>query len=145
MSDKKSKGRPFNGLKAAADLLNSLGKTDRERILKGVHEQDPLMAKKIEKNLFLFEDFMKLKPEDLQTFLREAPKAKLILALRNASDEFKQTIYKNISQRAADDLASAIENQGPQKLSSILHVQQELIELARRLEALGKISLFQGD
>jgi flagellar motor switch protein FliG len=139
MSEPKSKGKNFDGIQSAAEMLNHLDKSERDKILKNIAEQDPFLTDKIRQKLFTFEDLVKLENSSLQLLLRTIPSPKLTLALRNMPQEFKDTLFKNISTRAANLLKEEMLSQGPQKLSSVTAAQQEITSIAKQLLAEGKI------
>jgi len=68
----------------------------------------------------------------------------LIKALRTASEDMKEKIFGNLSERAAEMLREDMEIMGPIKLSEVEEAQQELIKTAKRLEAEGRIVLTKG-
>ena len=63
----------------------------------------------------------------------------LLLALKTASDELKEKIFKNMSQRAAEMLKEDMEAMGPVRLSDVENAQQQIVNIARKLEEQGKI------
>jgi flagellar motor switch protein FliG len=80
----------------------------------------------------------------MQLLLKEVPNEKLTVALKTAPDEVKNKIFKNISKRAADLLKEDLEAMGPVRLSDVEGAQQEVVNVAKRLEAEGKIMIIRG-
>ena len=76
--------------------------------------------------------------------LKDIPNDKLLLALKTANEEIKGKIFKNISQRAATILREDLANMGPARLSDVEGAQVEIVNVARRLEAEGKILIARG-
>ena len=64
--------------------------------------------------------------------------------LKTAPDEIKDKIFRNISKRAADLLREDLEAMGPVRLSDVENAQQEIVNIAKRLEAEGKIIISRG-
>jgi flagellar motor switch protein FliG len=67
------------------------------------------------------------------------------MALKGASAELKQKILGNMSQRAAAMLSEEIEYLGAVKLSEVEAVQQQIVDIVRRLEDAGEITVHAGD
>ena len=63
------------------------------------------------------------------------------MALRGASEELKNYIFKSMSSRAVEMLKEDIEVLGPVKSRDIHKAQIEAVAVARKLEAEGKLSL----
>jgi len=80
----------------------------------------------------------------MQSLLKEVPNDKLVVALKTAPEEIKDKIFKNISKRAADLLKDDLEALGPVRLSDVEGAQQEIVNVAKRLEAEGKIMISRG-
>jgi flagellar motor switch protein FliG len=66
------------------------------------------------------------------------------MALKTAPEEIKEKIFKNISKRAADMLREDLGAMGPVRLSDVETAQQEIVNIAKRLEAEGKIIISRG-
>jgi len=65
----------------------------------------------------------------------------LIVALKGASDELKEKFFSNMSKRAAETLKEEMEYLGPVKLKEVEAAQREIVELIRKLEDEGVISI----
>jgi flagellar motor switch protein FliG len=109
-----------------------------------VEEKDPQLAEEIRKLMFVFEDIIYIDDRGMQTLLKEVPNDKLVMALKTAPEEIKEKIFKNISKRASDLLKEDLESMGPVKLSDVEKAQQEIINVAKRLESEGKIMIARG-
>ena len=66
------------------------------------------------------------------------------MALKTATEETKEKIFKNMSQRAADMIREDLETMGPVKLSDVEKAQQNIIKVAKKLEDEGKIVIAKG-
>jgi flagellar motor switch protein FliG len=129
------------GIESVVEMFALLDGPARDRLLRSVAEKDPELARKIQDQLFTFEDLKGIAPKELQLLLREVPSAKLLLAMRKVSPELKQAILSNMSARAAKSLEEDLGAQSPKRVSEIEQAQREIIELARGLESKGKILL----
>ncbi|MBC7384544.1 MAG: flagellar motor switch protein FliG, partial [Cryobacterium sp.] len=134
----------LGGIQPIADMLNVMDKQSEQNIMARVEEKDPQLAEEIRKLMFVFEDIIYIDDRGMQTLLKEVPNDKLVMALKTAPDEIKEKIFKNISKRAADLLKEDLESMGPVKLSDVEKAQQEIINVAKRLEGEGKIMIARG-
>jgi flagellar motor switch protein FliG len=73
--------------------------------------------------------------------LREIQSESLIVALKGATPELREKIFKNMSQRAAEMLRDDLEAKGPVRLSEVEGEQKEILKIVRRLADEGQIVL----
>ena len=88
-----------------------------------------------------FEDLSRLQPADLQRVLREVDSANLAIAMKSASENLRDKIYGSISKRAAESLKEELEMLGPVRLKDVEVAQDAIIQVVRRLEEEGQITL----
>ncbi len=134
----------LGGVQPIADMLNVMDKNTEQNIMARVEEKDPQLAEEIRKLMFVFEDIIFIDDRGMQTMLKEVPNDKLVVALKTAPEEIKEKIFRNISKRAADLLKEDLESMGPVRLSDVETAQQEIVNVAKRLEAEGKIMISRG-
>lgn len=134
----------LGGVPPVAEMLNVMDKSSEQSIMSMVEEKDPQLAEEIRKLMFVFEDIVFIDDRGMQSLLKEVPNDKLVLALKTAPDEIKDKIFKNISKRAADLLKDDLSAMGPVKLSDVEGAQQEIINIAKRLESEGKLMISRG-
>ena len=134
----------LGGVQPVAEMLNVMDKNTETSIMSRLEEKDPLLAEEIRKLMFVFDDIVKIDDRGIQTLLKEVDNGKLLLALKTSTEEIRNKIFKNISQRAADMLREDLSNMGPSRLSDVEQAQQEIVNAARRLEAEGKILIARG-
>lgn len=132
------------GPKSAADILNFVERTNEERILTEIEEMHPELAEQIRNLMFTFEDIRKIDDKGIQTVLKEVPRDQLVLALKIASDELKDLLFRNVSQRAAEMIKDDLSALGPVKKKDVEKAQQGIVDIVRRLEAEGKIAVGGG-
>ncbi|HSI21460.1 MAG TPA: flagellar motor switch protein FliG [Methylophilaceae bacterium] len=135
---KKSK---VGGVKAAAEILNFMGGTVESAIIGNIKEFDEELAQKIQDEMFVFEDIGKIDDRGIQLLLREIQSESLIVALKGATPEMREKIFKNMSQRAAEMLRDDLEAKGPVRLSEVEGEQKEILKIVRRLADEGQIVL----
>lgn len=134
----------LGGVHPVAEMLNVMDKNTETSIMSSLEEKDPLLAEEIRKLMFVFDDIVKIDDRGIQALLKEVPNDRLLLALKTSSEEIRNRIFKNISARAAEMLREDLSNMGPSRLSDVEQAQQEIVNVARRLEAEGKILIARG-
>lgn len=132
------------GTAAAASALNRVPKEDGAAILEGVDTRDPEVAGAIRKRMLTFNDLETIDRRGFQSLLREVSTEDLAVALKACSDEIKDKVFSNLSSRAADQIREEIDLLGPMKLSDVETVQEQIVEVARRLEEEGRLSIEVG-
>jgi flagellar motor switch protein FliG len=137
-------GEEIGGPKSAADILNFVDRSSEERIITEIEETFPDLAETIRNLMFTFEDIKKLDDRGIQTVLKDVPRENLVLALKTASDELKEILFRNVSQRAAEMIKEDLEALGPVKLKDVEKTQQGIVDIVRKLEAEGKIVIGGG-
>ena len=140
-----SKVRPAfhrsGGVRAVADLLNQLEKDMSKNLLARLEERNASLSAAIRKKLFSFDDLTRLQPADLQRVLREVDSANLAISMKSASETLRERIYGAISKRAAESLKEELELLGPVRLKDVEAAQDSIIQVVRRLEEEGQITL----
>lgn len=134
----------LGGVQPIAEMLNVMDKTSEQNIMARVEEKDPQLAEEIRKLMFVFDDIVFIDDRGMQTLLKEVDNGKLVVALKSATEEIKEKIFRNISKRAADLLKEDLESMGPVRLSDVETAQQEIVNIAKRLESEGKIIISRG-
>ena len=133
--------KSYSGFKAVADLMNRLNAEDAKRILETIEEAQPELALGIRNLMFTFEDLVTVPQTTIREIVSNVDKKQLALAMRGAKDELRAAIFKSMSARAAEMLKEDMEVLGPVRSREVMQAQQEILNLARRLEAEGKVIL----
>jgi flagellar motor switch protein FliG len=136
--------RAYAGLKGVADLMNRLDVATGKSILETIEGDDPKLALSIRNLMFTFEDLLTVPETGVRELLGQMDKKTLATALRGASEELKNYIFKSMSSRAVEMLKEDMEVLGPVKQKEISKAQLEAVAVARKLEAEGKLSLSPG-
>jgi flagellar motor switch protein FliG len=134
----------LGGVKTAAEILNMLGGSIETSVLDYIREADNELAQKIMDNMFTFDDLEKLDDKGIQSLLREVQSESLVIALKGASPELREKIFRNMSTRAAETLREDLDSRGPVRLSEVEAEQKELLKTVRRLADEGQIVLAGG-
>jgi flagellar motor switch protein FliG len=109
-----------------------------------VREYDPDLAQQILDEMLVFENLLDVDDRGIQLLLREIQSDSLILALKGASEELREKIFKNMSSRASEMLREDLEAKGPVRLVEVEAEQKEILKIARRLADEGQIQLGAG-
>jgi len=109
-------GGRINGIRSAAEILNQMDRSVESAILKGIEEQKQGLADEIRRHMFVFEDLCQADDREVMAILKEVTNEVLQLALKTASEELKEKIFKNMSERAAQMLKEDLEVMGPVSL-----------------------------
>ena len=134
----------MGGVRTVAEMLNFMGSANETAVLDSIREYDPDLAQKILDEMFVFENLMDIDDRGIQLLLREVQSDSLIIALKGASQELRDKVFKNMSQRAAEMLKEDLESKGPVRLSEVEGEQKEILKIARRLADEGQLQLGGG-
>jgi flagellar motor switch protein FliG len=134
----------LGGVQPIAEMLNVMDKTSEQNIMARVEEKDPQLAEEIRKLMFVFEDISFIDDRGIQMILKEMPNDKLVIALKTAPEEIKEKVFKNLSKRAQDLLKDDLAAMPPVRISDVETAQQLVVNIAKRLEAEGKIVVSRG-
>ena len=127
------------GVEAVAEILNLTDRTTEKGILEVLGEDDPELVEQIRRLMFVFEDILLVNDKGIQAVLKEIETGDLVLALRTATDELKEKIFSNMSDRAVQMIKEEMEYMGPVRLSDVEMAQQKIVDVVRRLEDAGEI------
>jgi flagellar motor switch protein FliG len=127
------------GIESVADMLNLCDRATEKGILENLEEEDPDLVEQIRKLMFVFEDVLSVDDRGIQQVLKEVDNEELSVALKAASEELKQKIFKNMSERAAEMVNDEMEFMGPVRVADVEAAQQRIVDVVRRLEESGEI------
>ena len=136
-----TKRKSYSGFKAVADLLNRVNADEAKRILESIEEGQPELALNIRNLMFTFDDLVTVPATSIREIVAGVDKKQLALALRGANEELRAQIFKAMSSRAVEMLKEDMEVMGPVRSKEVAAAQQEILTIARQLEAEGKVML----
>lgn len=134
----------LGGVKAAAEMINLMGTSVETAVLDYIRAADNDLAQKIMDNMFTFDDLEKIDDKGIQALLKEVQSESLVIALKGATPEMRQKVFKNMSTRAAETLREDLESRGPVRVSEVEAEQKEMLKIVRRLVDEGQIVLSGG-
>jgi len=127
------------GVDTVAEILNLADRSTEKGIMEGLEAEDPDLVEQIRRLMFVFEDILLVNDKGIQSVLKEVDNEELSLALKTASEELKQKIFKNMSERAAQLIGEDMQYMGPVRVSDVEAAQQKIVDIVRRLEDSGEI------
>ncbi len=134
----------LGGVKTAAEMINLMGGSVETAVLDYIREADNELAQKIMDNMFTFDDLEKVDDKGIQLLLKEVQSESLVIALKGATPEMREKVFKNMSTRAAETLREDLEGRGPVRVSEVEAEQKEMLKIVRRLADEGQIVLGGG-
>ncbi|MGI9539328.1 MAG: flagellar motor switch protein FliG [Miltoncostaeaceae bacterium] len=132
------------GLQALVELLDGVDRQTEKGILDALEEQNAELAEEVRRMMFLFEDIVNLDDKSVQQVLREVEGKELGVALKGTNDEVQGKIFKNMSQRAAENVKEDLQFMGPVRVKQVEEAQQKIVGVIRRLEEAGQIVVMRG-
>ncbi len=133
------------GPKALVELLNRVDRSTERLVIDSLTENNPELADEVKNMMFVFEDIVQLDDRAVQAVLKEVDVKELGTALKGVSEEVKQKIFRNLSERAVGMLQEDMEYMGPVKTRVVEEAQQRVVTVIRRLEEAGEISIGRGE
>ena len=133
------------GVDSLAEILNHAGRSTERNVLDSISESHKPLAEEIRARLFTFDDITVLTDRDMQLVLRDVDQKELTLALRGVSEEVKDKIVRNMSQRGAQMLLEDMEAMPPQPKSLVEDAQSKIVASIRALDESGQITLVRAE
>jgi flagellar motor switch protein FliG len=133
--------RTYAGFKSVADLMNRLDAASARSILESIEASEPKLAVNIRNFMFTFEDFLSVPDVSIRELVSNLDKKTLAIALKGATEELRDHIFRTMSSRAVEMLKEDIDSLGPVRSREVLKAQQEAVAIARQLESEGRIVL----
>ena len=133
------------GLQTLVDILNSSDRATERLILEGLEGEDAELADEVRNRMFVFEDIQGLDDRSIQLVLRAVDAKELAVALKGVDQKVRNKVMKNMSERAAANLAEEIQLLGPIKLKTVEEAQNGIVRVIRTLEEAGQIDMARGN
>jgi len=127
------------GIESVAEMLNLADRATEKSIMEGLEAEDPELVESIRRLMFVFEDILQVQDQGIQAMLKEVENDELALALKTASDDLKEKLFSNMSERASELISEEMEYMGPVRVSDVEAAQQKIVDIVRRLEDAGEI------
>ena len=127
------------GVPRLAEILNMIDGTAAEEIIEEIEENDPGLAEEIRQNMFIFDDIVLVDDRGLQKVLRSVESQELAIALKAATDEVKEKIFRNMSDRAAGILKEEMDVSGAVRIKEVTDAQQKITRIVQDMERKGEL------
>jgi len=135
----------IGGVKPLVEIINRSDRVTERSILEGLTERSPELAEEIRSQMFMFEDLTTIDDRSVQLLLRQVEPKDLATALKGVSDDVRDKVTKNLSERAAENLVEEIQLLGAIRLRTVEEAQAKIISVIRSLEDSGQLVLRRGD
>ncbi|MDY6791176.1 MAG: flagellar motor switch protein FliG [Thermodesulfobacteriota bacterium] len=127
------------GTDRVAEILNQTDEMSSEYILNEIEENDPEMAAEIKQKMFVFEDLPLVDDRGFQKLLRKVETSELAIALKAATEDVKEKVFKNMSSRAGEMLKEEMDDLGPVRMKEVSDVQQRITAMIQDMEVKGEL------
>jgi len=138
-----SKSIDVGGLDSLVKIMREVGRDAEKQIIENLKKEYPDLCEQIKQLMLNFEDIILLDNRSVQKVFKEVDKKTLVLSLKKASDEIKDIIFSNLSERARGALMEEINSMGKVPLRDVESAQQEVVETIRRMEEQGEITIMR--
>ena len=109
----------IGGVDAVVEILNTVDRGTEKHIMETLEIEDPELADEIRKKMFVFEDILLLDDRAIQRVLRDVDNNDLAIALKGATEQVQNAIFKNLSQRLASMIKEDMEFMGPVRMKDV--------------------------
>ena len=134
----------IGGVDYIADVINHMDRGNEKYIFDELSKRDEKLAETIRKKMFVFEDIATLDNRSIQKFVRECDMRDLVYALKNASQQIKDSISANMSSRMAESVQADLDITVNVRLRDVEEAQQRIVAKIRQLEERGELIINKG-
>lgn len=127
------------GVDMMADILNLLDGMSSQIVLEAIEDDNVDLAASIKQKMFTFEDVILIDNQGLQKVLRKVESRELAMALKAASDDVKEKIYSNMSERAAEMLKEEVEVLGAVRMKDVEDAQYLITRTIQEMSDQGEV------
>ena len=132
------------GIDFVADVMNNVDRVSEKSIFDGLTMYDAVLADEIRKRMFVFEDIVTMDDRSVQRFVRDCDTHDLVLALKSATSELANKLFKNMSTRMAESIKDDLEITTNVRMKDVDDAQQRIVGVIRDLEAKNEIIILKG-
>jgi flagellar motor switch protein FliG len=129
--------------KKMADMLRLLDKPERLELLTTIEQNNAETATRLKQFLYQFEDLLLIEDRSMQKLLAEIDMKTLATALKGATDEIKQRVTNNLSQRARTALEEELSFLGTVPANQMQQAQKAVVDVIQRLDQAGELVMNQ--
>lgn len=141
---KREQVQQTGGVDQLVQMLKEVDRSTEKTIIDSLESVEPRLADDIKKRMFVFENITMLDDRSIQRVLREVDFKDLSMAMRGSSEDVRQRIFANMSERAVQMLQEDISSSGPVRLRNVEEAQSRIVNTIRRLEDAEDIIIARG-
>src|SRR5215471_12289238 len=134
----------YGGIRAVAELFNRLDRRQSRAVLDRIDHEKPEVANSIRQLMFIFEDISTLDDSAIREILQRIDKKTIAQALKGGTEQQQQQFFRNMSTRAVEMMQEEMDIMGPIKMRDVHAAQQKIVEIVRKLEEDGIITIGGG-
>jgi flagellar motor switch protein FliG len=132
------------GAERLAEILNQLDKAAVRSVMGEIERMDEVLAARIKQMMFVFDDVVLVDDRGFQDVLRRVETRDLAVALKAASEEIRDKVFRNLSARAGDMLREEMDSLGPVRMKDVEAAQQLVLGQIQEMEAQGNLVIRRG-
>lgn len=132
------------GVKRLAEILNLTDKASADAIMSEIQKEDPALYAQIKQMMFVIDDIVLVDDRGLQNVLRRVESRDLAVALKAATREIRDKIFRNMSSRAGEMLREEMDSLGAVRMKEVEEAQQIILNIVQEMEAEGKLIIRRG-
>lgn len=133
------------GIETVVEILNKTSRNAEKTIMDAIRDRDEELANNIKALMFVFEDLVHISDRDMQRILVEVEQRDLILALKGVSEDMKDKMLGNVSERAAAIIQEELEMMGPARVRDVEEAQRRILEVVQDLEEQEEITISRSE
>jgi flagellar motor switch protein FliG len=131
----------FDGLDLLAQIVGGSSQAVEKQLLTDMAARDAEAAERVREVLFVFDDIVRLNDRGVQELLKNVDTRQLAVALKGADADVQETVFRNLSERARENLRDEIEILQGLRPSDIRDARKAVVAIVRQLEEAGTITI----
>lgn len=131
----------FDGVQLLAQLINNSDQEMERTLLRDMMTKNPELTEQLRDALFVFDDISRLNDRAIQEILKASDTRVLATAMKGADSSVNERIFKNLSERARENLREEIEFLRGLKPADIREARKRVVGIVRQLEEAGSITI----
>jgi len=127
------------GVKSAASILNRADIEVEKQIIESITKRDPKLADKISDLMFTYDNIILINDMGVQKLLHEIDENDLLMALKASTDEIKNKIFINMSERRRQSIQDDLQTMPPVRLRDVQSAQGRILATAKEMVQSGLV------
>jgi flagellar motor switch protein FliG len=133
------------GVETLVEIINRSPRPVERSILEWLDRTDRELADQVRAQMFVFEDIVTIDDRSLQQVLREIEAGDLAVALKGVRPDVRDKVMRNLSERAAENLAEEVELLGAVRTRAVEEAQAAVVATIRAMEERGELTISRGE